>query len=318
MSKYSQIFYILLGISLSSCTMFQKGPTIRDINLPKELNSFTHIDWNYQSKMDTYSFDKNGNSSIKIIDLENNSIVSIPKNSSDEFTIIPSLSPDGKFLAFNKIKIDQDNRVRSLFIYSLEKGEIISEFPVFGSIAWKNDGKQIAIIESGDFLTFKIFDIQNKQQLRRIESKIKGDISFRVVWAKDGHTLFFCLTDPLNTDFLDKYDLYKLNLETEEITKITDDPKISFTDPSISQDDNLIMLNSQRFEKGHLYSPKLSVLNLSTNCYKEYKDLYFPTSPTWSPDGKQVAFIDMMEIKFLDFSSLSNQNANIQENCLKK
>lgn len=102
------------------------------------------------------------------------------------------------------------------------------------------------------------------------------------VWSPDGNKIALTIKDN------GVYQLYVMNQDGSDITKIIDDNKKNYVNPSWAPDGNKLAFCSYKGQSP-FYSSSISIvnsdgtneINLTDGCY-----------PSWSPDGKKIAFIN--------------------------
>jgi len=217
-----------------------------------------------------------------------------------DYTVAPSVSPDGKYLTFLSSKelfsID-------LFLADAHTGQIltkltskinnthIDEFNFIESAgAWSPDGKKFA---------FSIFSKgRNKMMVVEIPSgKVLGEISMgkaeqfsNLTWSPDGdHVAFQALSEGQG-------DLYMYSFRDKKVTQLTND-KYSDYQPSFSRDGKKIIFASDRttYDKSQSQdiSFNLAELDIATGKVTDIKvfDGANNLNPVYSSDGTQVYFL---------------------------
>lgn len=170
----------------------------------------------------------------------------------------------------------------------LVKGERTSEFESFHLFSSKIDvdknGNLAFSSKSGENDALYIFNIPERRIIKKYHwPKIVGISS--PSFSFDGRRIVFS-----GVDFSGQQDLYVLNLEQEELLRLTDD---FYEDraPSFSPDGSRIVFSSDRTQFGRLWCYNLFIYDLKTDL------IYYLTSgeqqdntPVWSPNGNYVAF----------------------------
>jgi len=213
--------------------------------------------------------------------------------------ISPSLSPDGKYLAFFS---EKNIFTLDLFLADAITGKIIkrlsstvrnNEIDDFNFIesagTWSPDSKKFAfVVFSKGKNKLAIVDVAKARIIKKIS--INGVPSFsNPAWSPDGKKIVVAgLVDGIN-------DLYMYYLESGRVEKLTDD-FTSNLHPSWSSDGNYIVFSQEKINKGlsrRKYSFNLTLLDLRN---KETKELdVFPLSynlnPFFSADDRSIYFL---------------------------
>ena len=226
--------------------------------------------------------------------------VLIDEKNGGKFNVAPSVSPDGKYLAFlsekNLFTID-------LFLADAKTGQIlrkltskisnthIDEFNFIESAgAWSPDGKRFAFsVFSKGRNRMLVIDIASGHTINDI-SMGKAEQFGNLSWSPDGKSIVFQgLAEGQG-------DLYLYNFETKKIRQLTND-KYSDYQPSFSRDGKKIIFSSDRTTYDKSASQNitfnLAELNLETgkitdiNIFNGANNL----NPQYSSDGSQIYFL---------------------------
>lgn len=203
-----------------------------------------------------------------------------------------SFSPDGDLLVFVSKSKGED----ALNFYSLSKRKIVNR-KKFGlksiiSPAWSPDGKSIVFSAlSGSARDLFMYDLVN-ESLTRLTNDRFDDID--VAWFPDGQSIVFSSDRPhpdnFTTEDTTAFSYGNYNLQRMEIASRTITPLPVGTgtnqEPAVSPDGKRIAFVSGRngIDNIYIYNIDSSSVVAVTNCLTDAK------SPTWSPDGKTLAF----------------------------
>jgi WD40 repeat protein len=224
----------------------------------------------------------------------------IDEKNSGKMNLAPSVSPDGRYLAFLSEKslfsID-------LFLADAKTGRIIQkltskissthidEFNFIESAgAWSPDGKRFA------------FSVFNKGRNRMVVVSVPGgnivdDVSMgkaeqfsNLSWSPDGKNIVF---QGLSEG---QGDLYMYNFDTKNVTQLTND-KYSDYQPSFSRDGKKIVFSSDRTTYDQSLSQDISFnlaeLDIATGKITDIKLFNGANNlnPQYSSDGSQIYFL---------------------------
>lgn len=221
--------------------------------------------------------------------------------------IAPSLSPDGKYVAFLS-ELDLFNI--NLFIADTETGQIVKRLkgttsnPHFDAIrfinssgSWSPDGKRFA------FVTFvegnneiAIVDVDSREIERRIAVEGVGALS-NPAWSPDGRTIAFSGLDGGISD------LYLLDVESRVVRQLTDD-RYADLQPTWSPDGQTLAFVTDRGPGGTNfetleYAPMrlglLSVAGGEPQVRTPLGDEVAYYNPQFGPDGRSLFFISDFE-----------------------
>jgi len=225
-----------------------------------------------------------------------------PDIDAGEVNISPSVSPDGKYVAFLS---ERDLFNINLFIADAETGQVVKKLSgstrntyfddirfINSSGSWSPDGKQLAFITfvQGDN-EISILDVDSRNIVRRIA--VEG-ISAIVnpAWSPDGRTIAFAGLEGGISD------LYLLDLETGDVTQLTDD-RYTVLQPTWSPDGRTIAYVTDRGTDGTDFSVlkygemRIGLIDVETRDIETIHPFgdALHHNPQFSPDGRSVFFI---------------------------
>src|SRR5690554_3926856 len=223
----------------------------------------------------------------------------ISENNSGRMNLSPSLSPDGKYLAFFS---EKDLFTLDLYLADAETGKIIKKL---SGITRQNDIDDFSFNESAGTwsadsrqFAFVIFQ-KGKNRLAIVDvkrSRITDEIEFDGIpsfsnpeWSPDGRFIVFSgLVEGIGN-------LYLYNLRTGAIKQLTDGFS-SKIHPSWSPDGEWIVYVDEEINKSRLgkkFSTRLKFIHVETQ--EIYDPEIFPgadnLNPRFSYDGKSVFFL---------------------------
>jgi Tol biopolymer transport system component len=223
----------------------------------------------------------------------------ISDNNSGEMNISPSISPDGKYIAFFS---ERNLFTLDLFLADVEKGRIIKKLSsvvrndeiddysfIESSGTWSPDGSRFAfVVFSKGKNKLAILDVERRKILKNIE--IGGITSFaNPAWSPDGeHIALSGMVNGIS-------DLYLYSLKTGEVEKLTDDFTADMH-PAWSSDGSMIVYTKERENFGDVkknYSFNIATLNLSDKSVSII-DVFIDSenmNPVFSPDDQNIYFL---------------------------
>ncbi len=213
--------------------------------------------------------------------------------------ISPSISPDGKYIAFFSEKnlftldlflADANNGKIIKKLSSVVKNNEIDDFSfIESSGTWSPDGKEFAfVIFSKGVNKLAVLNVKKAKITR--EFVIPGVRYFsNPAWSPDGKRIVITgLVDGIS-------DLYLYDMESKKVEKLTDDFASNLL-PSWSSDGNFIVFSQERLNEvvnQKKFSFNLAILDLRTKTIRRldvFNDAY-NMNPSFSPDDKNVYFL---------------------------
>ncbi|HEY0752199.1 MAG TPA: hypothetical protein VGD26_13660, partial [Chitinophagaceae bacterium] len=225
----------------------------------------------------------------------------VHKGNAGELNIVPSLSPDGKKIAFwtekNLFSVD-------LYVADAETGRNlervtsntfashIDEYSSFeSSVAWSPDSRQVAFVAFAKGRNRLIIADATSGKIAR-EIDIDGVPALsNPTWSPDGKTIVV-------TGLVDGHsDLYAYNLSGGTLRQLTND-RYSDLHPSYSPDGNWIVFATDRNSIGnttiqHDYAHNIALLNVSTGAVT-YMDFFTGANnlnPVFGSDNNVIYFL---------------------------
>lgn len=223
----------------------------------------------------------------------------ISDDNSGEMNISPSISPDGKYIAFFS---EKDLFTLDLYLADAEKGKIIKKLSsvvrndeiddynfIESSGTWSPDGSKFAfVVFSKGINKLAILDVRKRRITGSFE--IKGVPAFsNPAWSPDGDRIVLSgLVNGISN-------LYLFILSTGEVEQLTDDFTAELH-PAWASDGNSIVFSKEKANLGEnqkMYSFNIAVLDLSDKSVKVI-DVFNDAqnmNPVFSPDNRNIYFL---------------------------
>jgi Tol biopolymer transport system component len=225
----------------------------------------------------------------------------ITKRNAGELNIVPSLSPDGRRIAFwtekNLFSIDlfvadaeTGGNVRK--VTSKSKGAHIDEYSSYESaVAWSPDSRQVAFVAFAKGQNSLVIAGADNGRISR-EINIPGVPAIsNPAWSPDGSTIVV-------TGLVDgQSDLYAFNLNNNTVKRLTND-RFSDLQPSYSPDGRWIAFSTDRLSMGnnqiqHKFWHNLALLNVETGAVTQLN--FFSgannLNPVFASDNNLIYFL---------------------------
>jgi Tol biopolymer transport system component len=232
---------------------------------------------------------------------ESGALLLAPSTGAGRQNVAPSVSPDGRLVAFLS---EKDLFGIDLFVADARTGEIQDKLvsansdPHFDALRfidsagdWSPDGTQFvfAVFANGDN-ELAIVDVESSNVTRKIPLEDVGAIT-SPAWSPDGQSIAFSGLDGGISD------IYVWDVETGELAQLTDD-KHADLQPTWSPDGSTIAFVSDRgpltdFETLQYSKPQIAFLDVASrevttlSLFGEVKHI----NPQYAPDGRSLYFI---------------------------
>ncbi|MGE5519049.1 MAG: tolB protein precursor [Candidatus Dadabacteria bacterium] len=224
----------------------------------------------------------------------------VGKEKAGRLNIVPSISPDGKYVAFwtekNLFSIDLylADAISGKIIHKLTSNSINSHIDQYSSyessVAWSPDSRRVAFVAFAKGRNrLLIVDTRGKMEQ---ELDIPGVSSFsNPTWSPDGNTLV--LTGLVEG----QSDLYSYNLNTQRVKQLTNDHYSDIL-PSFSPDGKTIAFTTDRLSntgngQRHLYSHNVALYDLASGTITNLE--LFPgannMNPVFGTDNNNIYFL---------------------------
>jgi len=187
----------------------------------------------------------------------------------------PSWSPDGKQIAFYS---ERDDKPADLFVMNADGTGVrrLTDTPAAeGYPSWSPDGKQIAFEADAPDGNFDVYVMNaDGTNTRRLTTDPHRDVA--PAWSPDGTRIAF-MSDRVNPEF----DIFLMDADGTHVTAVTHGGTNWF--PQFSPDGTLLAIHEGR---------DVHVVDLLTNTITRLTtDPANGMYPTWSPDGRRIAFM---------------------------
>lgn len=206
-------------------------------------------------------------------------------------------APDGKHILVLARENTIETGAGGLWVFNIENGT--SEYFLdSGYAVWSPNGKTIAtfsvegINTGSEKIVLSLIDVDTKT-VTKIYENSSAKYFFGLSWSPDGGNLIFSLGEE------DPGNLYVLNVQTGQVTQITED--IKSTSPAWSPVGKIIVYENWP-AKGT--GTTLHLISSDGKCDIQIPNLEYVWSPTWSPDGKKLGYIAEDGIYFMEIEKI--------------
>lgn len=218
-----------------------------------------------------------------------------------------SWSPDGRYVVVTADMITGGDMKSGIWIIDLQDNLKELFLEEYGSLDWSPDGKTFALL-SVNFapgesrkVSLSLINIESKTREFVYENE-NALVPLGVSWSFDGNQLALSFSDKQGgANGVYPSDIYVLNLENQRLIQLTFDGNSSF--PQWSPTGNIIAYMKyapQEIDATH----SINLIRADGTCDTKLPILSRAISPTWSPDGKQLAYIGQDGIYALDLKKI--------------
>lgn len=227
-----------------------------------------------------------------------NEIVS--KRNAGEINVVPSISPDGRLLAF---WTEKDIFNIDLYLADASSGSIIKKVTTGGfaahideyssyesSVAWSPDSKRLAFVAFSKGRN-RLLIVDDRGKIKE-EIEIPNILGFsNPTWSPDGKTIVV-------TGLIDgQSDLYAYSLDTKTVRQLTND-RYSDLAPSYSPDGKWIVFSTDRLSIGnkavqHVYWHNVALYNVQTGTIRvlDFFGGANNLNPVFGNDNRTIYFL---------------------------
>ncbi len=296
--RYGQAFWAMLGKTWGDTIILPLLKKTAEYGFNKAVDSLLGVNEKTLSGMWKSAMEVHFNQYLerKADNLPGKKIIS--EENGGKMNLSPSISPDGKYVAFfsekNLFTLDlflADASTGKVFkkLSSVVKNNDIDDFSfIESSGTWSPDGKKFAfVVFSKGENKLAVLDVRKAKITRKLS--IPGVPSFsNPAWSPDGNKIVVTgMVNGIN-------DLYLYYLDSNEVEKISSDFTINLH-PSWSSDGRYITFAQERLNEGpnrKKFSFNIAVLDLKDNSTRKI-DVFndaVSLNPYFSPDNNSVYF----------------------------
>jgi WD40 repeat protein len=286
-----------------------------------EPTSFTNIDWSMTNKitirglwLESYP--------VFIGEIEAGNVFPFYMDNSVVAGSVPVVSDDENYLAFqtrSKIYIALMSKVVSNK-YSIVPESVVTVFDQHSrcSLAWSPNSLQLAsVCLTLDGMKISLYNVgsDKPQDVFHYSEENIDDIE-RLSWSSDGATLAFSLRYRYDEEKnkTSQKDIFLYQLDTDELLRLTNSPDDEQYPDWYPGEDPILTFTFTAEGAAESLNSHLIFSTENGKCTKQVPNIKGIVSPSWSPDGSQLAYIaDWMEIKILDTSQFVPSNFLSQE-----
>jgi len=299
--------FVVIGCSLSICSVASTGPDDRPITDPKSVVSSSNaaarpapIDdlyytksvfgaaWSPDGKQIVFTSDIAGRFNLWKVNSSGGWPIQLTQ--SDERQYGATWSPDGKWIVYQQDQAGDE--LWDVYAVPSDGGQIVNltNTPAIReeSPRWSHDGKTIALgykPKEGAQYDIALLDWSTRK-VRLLTHEQQPGYSWNVVaWSSDDKTIYASRVDPPYTDA----DVYRIDVATGKIENLTAHKgTIRYLGSSLSPDDKTLLLTSDA-KGGYM---NVALLDVATKKTTWVSDLKWEVSAgNFSPDGKRFSYL---------------------------
>lgn len=231
------------------------------------------------SELIAFASNRSGTFQIYLINNDGSGLTRVTEDETDD--TMPRWSPDGSQIAYIAQIPRTSTRQLSFLNLADDSVTTLDDMDRTGGI-FSPDGEQIAYNAQAESVELFISDLDGTNSIQLTRNWFIDDVSD---WHPDGELLLFTSDSGGNGNWQDHVDIYTLNIDTEEFTRLTDTPEREFN-PVWSPDGSQIAFAYEIDGNRDIYVMDSNGENLTRLTTDPGYDHY----PSWSPDGTRLVF----------------------------
>ncbi len=272
------------------------------------------IDWSVPSTLTLLAVEiSEGRWPVYVSDTSTGLLLPVLRNGKELWSPNAKLSPDSSYLAYRIMEKDLGTYIAAVdgqpgTTFKLKDEQFIINTDKTNVLDWSHDGQQLAILTwVEDNIVLYIYDLSTKNIQESLLYKEKNieDID-NLSWSPDGSKLTFSLTyviKKINSyDF--KHDVFVYQIDENRLVRLTSSPKVSEQYPSWFPKNDILIYTSTRDGDAESLDSRLVFSTSDGKCTKVVPGLEGIESPSWSPDGTQIAFRSRRGVEIMDVAKV--------------
>lgn len=271
------------------------------------------MDWSTPSMLTLLVSTRDAQWPMYISDVHTGNLISVIRNGKELWTPNAKLSPGGNYLAYRIMEEHLGTYIATLdkqsgASFGLKDEHLIINTDRTNCLDWSHDGQQLAILTMvEDNVILYIYDLSGRNiQKSLVYNEAHIESIENLSWSPDGNKLAFSLKyviEKKNTYDV-QYDVFVYHIDENRLVRLTSSPKISEESPSWFPKGDVLIYTSTRDGDSRMLDSRLVFSTSDGKCTKVVPRLEGIQSPSWSPDGTQIAFISGDGVEIMDVAQV--------------
>ena len=294
MSRMSRTLIVLGLLSAAACTDAPTRPVSSTPNAPSGASLGANVGGNNRRILFVSDRDAPGNFEIYSMNPDGSGIARLTNSAGHD--VAPAWSPDGKRIAFVSLRHDTFGEIYVMNADGTGVRRVTESEGIDTSPTWSKDGKHIAFVSMRNDPFGDIYTMNDEGgEVNRVTDFAGADAD--PSWSADGKQIAFVSVRDGLADLTT--DLYVVTLDSRQVTRLTNEAlDVDVREPSWAPGGKQIAYSTS-YDSGDdtILTSDVFVINIDDRRITRLTDgpgtAVQDLAPSWSPDGKQIAYVSI-------------------------